>query len=94
MSKAFEELSAYHDDLSSRYEARKEWVARHPDYLSDLFQDEAGKYYDHGKPSEMVFQSSFDPSDLPPSTSDIFTTELMLNIVKVCLEAWEASHRG
>lgn len=91
MSQAYEMVSAYHQDLRSRYDAREQWKARHPDWESKQFQDDVDLFYktDENNRNGLVFASSFDPQDTPPNTADIFTVELLLNIMEVSLQAWE-----
>jgi hypothetical protein len=89
VTQQYKDLSEYYTNLSERHRLREEWKARHPDWQTDQFQNEADEYYSSEEREGMVFKSSFDPTDVPPTTADVFTAEMLLNIMAVALQAWE-----
>lgn len=91
MTSEYEQIRAYHADLGRRVEAREQWRKRHPDYRSDLYQQEMDMYWALA-PEEreaMARLSTFDPSDPAPQTSDLLTSELLVRLMGLALAAYE-----
>ncbi len=83
-------LRSYCDDLTSRVLARDEWRKRHPDWDTDLFNSEHWAWREKGMKK---FETSFDPDDWEPQTSDILTVDNFLAIITVALAAYEQGRR-
>lgn len=92
-------LHTYHADLLARYEARSQWLERHPDHNTPEYHaDEHDYELRQGgflpASTDRTPQSSFNPTDPEPSTSDVLSASLLLNIMAVSLEAWKKAHLG
>lgn len=86
IDEAYASISNYCADLNSRLEAQKEWVVRHPDYMTFAYRDDEKNYEEHGI---MNYESTFDPADPMPSTSDMLTAEKFLSVMMLALHAYE-----
>ena len=86
MTDHYTRLRKYCDDLTFRVLARDEWRKRHPDWDTQLFRSEYWAWLEKGMKK---FDSSFDPDDLEPQTSDVLTAENFLALITVALTAYE-----
>lgn len=95
MNQAYLELKAYCEDLQKRHADKQKWEQRHPDHLSDDFESDEERYInivlDGEDTSTFVAVSTFDPTDRCPSTSDIITAKMMLNMMQLIVATWEKS---
>jgi hypothetical protein len=71
-------LEQYASDLRKRFEAQKEWDARHPDFRT---WDEA----------KWDFVNEVDPR---PSTADVISVERWLMVIEVATAAYKETHNG
>lgn len=93
MNQAYLELKAYCEDLQKRYVGKQEWEQRHPDHLSDEFEADEERYInmrlDGEDTSGFTAVSTFDPTDRCPSTADIVSAKMMLNMMQLITATWE-----
>lgn len=99
MSSDYEALSTYYDDLLKRTRDRERWIVRHPDWGSAAFHADTDAYFawlenPQGQIGPPPTTSTFDPNDEAPQTNDLFTSGRLLTIMRVAIEAWEASHQA
>ena len=83
---AHKRVRTHVDSLLPRMLAQKEWIKRHPDYRTFAYLDDERNYEEN---SILSFESTFDPADPMPSTSDILTAELFLSVMMLALHACE-----
>ena len=99
MNKAHDALLTYWTDLHSRYIAQQEWKKRHPDWQTDAYEHDYSAWWQSQHTGialapSVIFTSSFQPSDLMPSTSDVITVELLLNLLRTTLDAYQKAHES
>lgn len=87
---AFLRLNEYFLDLKRRHEELFVWRLRHPDYDSAEFGKDWDEWVEYRLPA--VNGSTFDPDDLPPSVSDLLTSERFLDVVEVAVIAYQTAY--
>ena len=75
-------LSVYAEDLNHRMQKRNEWRERHPDERSALYILDCIAH-DRGEPTSG--ETTFNPDDPMPSTSDVITAERFADIINLLL---------
>lgn len=86
---AYSRIKTYCEDLSTRIRLVDEWKLRHPDYKTRQFEIDHRAWYKSEDDTELTFESSFDPNDLMPETSDIITAQRLNDIMLITLAAYE-----
>lgn len=94
---AYMDIKAYLLDLDGRLQANKLWEERHPDansiaYLYDAMIYEKDPNAWIPKPLD-AGKSTFDPNDPEIVTSDVFTSERLVDILTVLVSAFETRRR-
>ena len=82
-------IKAYVDDLGERLHAREQWNERHPDHESEQYALDEDTYFryqsiGHTKSS---FESSYDPNDPAPNTSDLLSAQRFFDVAFIALTA-------
>lgn len=85
-STSYERLKSYRDDLATRFEQLAAWRERHPDWDSETYRLDEDAYE---KVMPLSGLSSFDPHDLPPSVSDLVSSQMFFWLVDVATAAFE-----
>ena len=75
-------LSVYAHDLNHRIKLRDEWRERHPDERTALYILDCIAH-DNGEP--ISGDTTFNPDDPMPSTSDVITAERFADIINLLL---------
>jgi hypothetical protein len=82
-------LTEYVNDLTARLKAKAEWIERHPDHESEQFEIDADlhdRYQSIGH-RKSSFESTFNPDDPLPNTSDTLTAQRFNDLCIVALSA-------
>jgi hypothetical protein len=84
-----ERIRQYVADLGARLQARQEWTDRHPDHESPQFTADEDTYFryqsiGHTKSS---FESSYDPNDPTPNTSDLLSAQRFFDVAYIAITA-------
>jgi len=84
-----ERIKAYVNDLGARLQARQEWNERHTDHESEQYALDEETYFryqsiGHTKTS---FESSYDPNDPAPNTSDLLSAQRFFDVAFIALTA-------
>lgn len=91
IEEAYEIVGKYVPDLSARFVAQEKWIVRHPDYKTFAYLDDSENYEQNGI---LSFDSTFDPFDPMPSTSDMLTAKMFLAVMTLALHAYEGISDG
>jgi hypothetical protein len=75
-------LSVYAHDLNHRIKLRDEWRTRHPDERTALFILDSIAH-ERGEPTSG--ETTFNPDDPMPTTSDVITAERFADIINLLL---------
>lgn len=86
-------LAQYVNDLTARLEAKAAWIERHPDHESEQFAIDADLYDRFGLEPKR-YQSTFNPDDPVPTTSDVLTAERFNDLCIVALSAFSIAKGG
>ena len=92
---AYEKLRAYRLDLGARLQHRDEWKQRHPDWASARF--EADRIAHDYRVSENATwepsgESTFDPNDREPNTSDRVSAEMWQALCVLAVAAYQKAN--
>lgn len=84
-----ERIRLYVDDLGARLKAKDEWNQRHPDHESEQYALDEDTYFryqsiGHTKSS---FESTYDPNDPSPNTSDLLSAQRFFDVAFIALTA-------
>ena len=79
-------LAEYVNGLTARLNARAEWVERHADHESEQFAIEADLHDRFGH-QPTAYESTFNPDDTEPQTSDVLTAQRFNDLCVVALSA-------
>lgn len=86
ITEAHKMMSDYAKDLNSRLVAQQEWIGRHPDYRTFAYLEDVRNYEEN---QVLSFDSTFNPADPMPQTSDMLTAEKFLSVIMLALHAYE-----
>ena len=75
-------LSIYAHDLNHRLQMRNEWRERHPDERTALYILDS---IAHDNDEPISGETTFNPDDPMPSTSDVITAERFADIINLLL---------
>ena len=90
-NQAYLNIKTYCDDLTERLRLVEEWKVRHPDWDTQPFRRDESNWIRADDDAELTFETSFDPNDLRPQTSDLLTSERWNDLMLVALSAFEAA---
>lgn len=90
-NQAYLNIKEYCDDLTERLRLVEEWKLRHPDWDTQPFLRDESNWIRADDDAELTFETSFDPNDLRPNTSDLLTSERWNDLMLVALSAFEAA---
>jgi hypothetical protein len=79
-------LTEYVNDLTARLKAKAEWIERHPDHESEQFEIDADLHDRFGH-QPTAYESTFNPDDPLPNTSDTLTAQRFNDLCIVALSA-------
>jgi hypothetical protein len=88
---AYFNIKEYCDDLTERLRLVEEWKLRHPDWNTQPFLRDESNWIRADDDAELTFETSFDPNDLRPNTSDLLTSERWNDLMLVALSAFEVA---
>jgi len=81
-----ERITAYVNDLGARLQARREWIERHPDHESEQFEIDADLHDQFGH-QPTAYESTFNPDDPLPNTSDLLSAQRFFDVAFIALTA-------
>jgi hypothetical protein len=90
-NQAYFNIKEYCDDLTERLRLVEEWKLRHPDWNTQPFLRDESNWIRADDDAESTFETSFDPNDLRPNTSDLLTSERWNDLMLVALSAFEVA---
>jgi hypothetical protein len=90
-NQAYFNIKTYCDDLTERLRLVEEWKLRHPDWNTQPFLRDESNWIRADDDAELTFETSFDPNDLRPNTSDLLTSERWNDLMLVALSAFEVA---
>jgi hypothetical protein len=84
-----ERMRVYVADLGARLQARQEWTARHPDHNSPQFTADEDTYFKYQAigHTKSTFESTFDPNDPTPNTSDLLSAQIFFDVAYIAITA-------
>jgi hypothetical protein len=84
-----ERIRKYVADLGARLQARQDWTDRHPDHKSPQFEADEDTYFKYQAigHTKSTFESTFDPNDPTPNTSDLLSAQIFFDVAYIAITA-------
>jgi hypothetical protein len=89
ITESTERIRRYVADLGTRLQARQEWNERHADHESPQYETDEETYFRYQAigHTKSTFESTFDPNDPAPNTSDLLSAQRFFDVAYIAITA-------